>query len=48
MVASRSKVSMTEYPKLMEYTKLLEQNEVYLRSIKKIEEISGEPYKANL
>lgn len=48
IVASRSKVGMTEYPKLMEYTKMLEENEVYIRSTKKIEEVSGEPYKANL
>lgn len=47
-VAARSKVNMSAYPKLAEYIKLLEQNEVYQRSIKKIEEVSGEPFKAML
>lgn len=45
---SRGKVSMSDYPKLNEYTNLLENNEVYLRSLKKIEEVSGEPVKSHL
>ena len=48
LIAGKSKVDRNAYPKLVEYTKMLEQNEVYLRSIKKIEEATGEPVKSAL
>jgi glutathione S-transferase len=41
----KGKLSSTAYPTLMAYIKLLEENEVYQRCIKKAEELSGEPYK---
>lgn len=40
------KLDTALYPKLAAYTKLLESNEMYVRSTKKMEEISGEPFKA--
>ena len=48
LIAGKSKVDAQAYPVLTEYTKRLEQNEVYQRSIRKIEEISEEPVKAVL
>ena len=48
LFAGKGRIGFNEYPKLLEYIKLLQQNEVYQRSIKKAEEASGEPFKANL
>ena len=48
LIAGKGKVDKQAYPALAEYTKLLQSNEVYQRSIKKVEEISGEPFKAML
>lgn len=48
LVAGKGKIDSQAYPKLREYIKLLEQNEVYQRSIKKAEEASGEPFKSLL
>ena len=45
---SRGRISMSDYPKLNEYTNMLENNEAYLRSIKRVEEVSGEPVKSQL
>lgn len=45
---NRGNVKMSNYPHLDAYRKFLEQNEVYQRSIKKIEEISGEPFQSKL
>jgi len=48
MTASKENIKQLEeqgssFPKLKAYTKKLEENEVYLRSIKKVEEVTGEP-----
>ena len=48
MAAGKRKLDHAAYPKLSEYIGMLEKNEVYLRSIKKAEEASGEPFKALL
>ena len=48
IAAGRSKIPASAYPTLVEYKNLLEHNEVYQRSIKKIEEVTGEPFKAML
>lgn len=48
LIAGKHKVDRTAYPTLAAYTKMLETNEAYLRSIKKAEEASGEPFKALL
>ena len=48
MAAGKRKLDGAAYPKLREYIDLLEENEVYQRSIKKAEEASGEPFKALL
>ncbi|KAK3696514.1 bifunctional glutathione transferase/peroxidase [Vermiconidia calcicola] len=48
LIAGKGKIDRNAYPKLAGYTKMLEENEVYQRSIKKAEEASGEPYKAML
>ncbi|KAK5164479.1 bifunctional glutathione transferase/peroxidase [Saxophila tyrrhenica] len=45
LIAGKTKVDANLYPTLTAYTKLLESNEVYQRSIKKIEETSGIPFK---
>ena len=45
---NRGKVNMADYPHLNDYRKLLQENEMYQKSIKKIEEVSGEPFKAML
>jgi len=45
LIAGKSKVDANAYPTLTAYTKLLEGNEVLQRSIKKIEDLTGEPYK---
>ena len=47
-MAARGKVNMADYPNLDEYIKLLEKNEMNQKGIKKIEEVSGEPYKAKM
>ena len=46
LIAGKGKVDAKAYPTLTAYRKMLEQNEVYLKSIKKVEEVSGEPFKA--
>lgn len=48
LIAGRSKIDSAAYPKLTAYSRSLEQNEVYLRSVKKVEDVSGEPFKAML
>lgn len=48
LIAARKKVDAKLYPKMTAYTDMLEKNELYLRSVKKIEEISGEPPQAML
>ena len=47
LIAGQKKVDETAYPKLVAYRKMLEQNEVYKRSVKKVEELSGESFKAS-
>lgn len=42
----RSKIDKNKYPKLMAYIDTLEAEEGYKKSVKKIEEITGEKYKA--
>ena len=48
LFAGRSKIDKTAYPKLIEYINTLEQNEGYKLSIKKIEDVTKEPFKAML
>ncbi|KAK3109598.1 bifunctional glutathione transferase/peroxidase [Teratosphaeriaceae sp. CCFEE 6253] len=43
---SRKKFERTQYPKLVAYTEMMENHEGYTASIKKVEEVSGEPFKA--
>jgi glutathione S-transferase len=45
LIAVKEKVDANSYPKLTAYTKLLEENDVYQRSVKKVEEITGKPFK---
>ena len=43
LIVGKGKVSeIGSFPKLEAYTKRLEENEVYLRSISKVEEVTGE------
>lgn len=39
---------MGSFPKLQAYVKKLEENDVHLRSIKKVEEVTGEPMSSKL
>lgn len=48
LIALRPNMDATEYPRVAGYIKLLEENEIYLRSIKKVEEASGETFKATV
>ena len=48
LIAGKGKIDANAYPKLRAYIKMLEENEVYLKSIKKAEEASGEPIKSVL
>ncbi|KAI7219725.1 hypothetical protein KC317_g8729, partial [Hortaea werneckii] len=48
LIAGKGKIDRQEYPKLTAYMDRLEGHEGYKESIKKIEEISGEPFKAML
>ena len=48
LIAGKGKIDCQEYPKLTAYMDRLEGHEGYKESIKKIEEISGEPFKAML
>ena len=45
LTAGESKIDKKTYPTLASYTKLLEENEVYKRSIKIVEDVTGEPFK---
>ena len=47
LIAGKSKVDKSAYPKLAAYTERLEKSDGYLNSIKKIEEVTGEPFKAS-
>lgn len=49
LIMGKSKqAEIGSFPKLEAYTKRLEQNEVYLRSVKKVEEVTGEPMVSKL
>jgi len=48
LIAGKKKIDRAKFPKLIAYVDMLENHEGYLSSIKKIEEISGEPFKAML
>ncbi|WPH03483.1 Hypothetical protein R9X50_00636300 [Acrodontium crateriforme] len=48
LIACKDKIDTSKYPKLTAYIQRLESNEVYIRSTKKIEELSGAPFKALL
>ena len=48
MVAAQQKIDAKAYPKLMEYIKMLEQNEVHKRSEEKAKEAGGGKIKASL
>ncbi|KAK5122641.1 hypothetical protein LTR85_003904 [Meristemomyces frigidus] len=48
LIARKSKIDAALYPKLTAYREMLENHEGYVASTKKIEEISGEPFKINL
>lgn len=48
LIAGRSKIDEQAFPKLIAYVEMLEKHPGYVGSIKKIEEVSGEPFKAML
>lgn len=48
LIAGKNKLDRAAFPKVAAYSDLLESHEGYKRSIEKIEEISGEPFKAML
>lgn len=48
LIAGRSKIDRAQYPKLIAYSEMLEKHEGYVASVKKIEEVSGESFKAML
>lgn len=48
LFVGRGKIDKAAYPKLHAYIDLLENNEGYKRSIKKVEEVTGEPFKSML
>lgn len=48
LIAGSEKIDASLYPTLVAYRKLLLQNEVHQRSVKKLEEITGEPMKSML
>lgn len=48
IMGKKKQTEIGSFPKLEAYTKKLEQNEVYLRSVKKIEEVTGEPMASKL
>ena len=45
MMAAKPKIDAAKYPKLMAYIEKLEKEPGYEGSVKKIEEVSGMPYK---
>jgi len=45
LILGKGKIDKPAFPKLMAYIDMLEKHEGYVESIKKIEELSGEPYK---
>lgn len=48
IMGRRKQAEIGSFPKLEAYSKKLEQNEMYLRSIKKVEEVTGEPMVSKL
>ena len=44
LIAAKSRLNMKTYPKLNEYIKLLETSAGYASSVKKLEELTGEPF----
>lgn len=46
LVAGKDKIDRAAYPKLAAYGDMLGSHEGYERSVKKIEEVSGEPFSA--
>lgn len=48
IVGTSKRKEIGSFPKIEAYTKKLEENEVYLRSIKKVEEVTGEPMVSKL
>jgi glutathione S-transferase len=48
LFAGRSKIDKAAYPKLHEYIALLDKEPGFQRSVKKIEEVTNEPYKSML
>ena len=48
LIAGKKKIDRAQYPKLAAYSDMLEAHEGYTASIKKIEEVSGESFKAML
>jgi len=48
LIAGKKKIDRAQYPKLAAYNDMLEAHIGHTSSIKKIEEISGEPFKAML
>ena len=45
LVAGKDRIPTASYPKLKAYIERLENHPGYLRSVKKVEEVTGEPYK---
>lgn len=48
LIAAKNKIDRAQYPKLVAYADMLETHEGYVSSTKRIEEISGEPFKSML
>ena len=48
LMAGKEKVDTALYPKLGEYTKMLEKHEGFVNSCKKVEEVTGESFKSML
>lgn len=48
LIAGQKKIDRAKYPKLIAYVEMLESHEGYLKSVEKIEDISGGPFKASL
>ena len=48
LIAGKGKIDRVKFPKLAAYSDLLESDEGYVASTKRIEELSGEPFQVKL
>lgn len=48
LIAAKAKIDLPKYPHLEKYIAMLEQHPGYLASIKKIEEVTGEPFSVSM